>query len=327
LGAEPPQRMAAIPLVIRARSVAILYADSAGLDSDAINLEALETLVRVAGMAVELLAVTRDATAEEEPAQAEAPAPAQEEQRVEEAQAEETHAAEIVAAPVETVEAEPLAEVEEEAIVESAQPVEAEPQLVQPAEEEAAASEAQSAQEEKGVAPFVASTPEPVMPTPSPAQAESSWSDLGGQAGTQPTSSWSDLPGEGGTQPESAPPSQYVAPLGTARRYGRSAEQELPIEVSEDEKRLHQDARRFARLLVSEIKLYNEQKVRDGRSQGDIYERLREDIDRSRQMYDKRVAPPVATRYDYFHQELVNTLAEGDPSKLGSGYPGATVSA
>jgi hypothetical protein len=39
-------------------------------------------------------------------------------------------------------------------------------------------------------------------------------------------------------------------------------------------------------------------------------------------MYDKRVAPPVAARYDYFYHELVNTLAEGDPSKLGSDYPG-----
>jgi hypothetical protein len=97
----------------------------------------------------------------------------------------------------------------------------------------------------------------------------------------------------------------------------------LPIEVPEEEKRLHTDARRFARLLVSEIKLYNEQKVQEGRTKGDIYERLREDIDRSRQMYDKRVASPVAARYDYFHQELVNTLAEGDSAKLGGGYPGA----
>jgi hypothetical protein len=32
----------------------------------------------------------------------------------------------------------------------------------------------------------------------------------------------------------------------------------------------------------------------------------------------------VAARYDYFHQELVSTLAEGDSSKLGRGYPGAT---
>ena len=102
---------------------------------------------------------------------------------------------------------------------------------------------------------------------------------------------------------------------------------DLPVEVAEDERRLHNDARRFARLLVSEIKLYNEQKVKEGRSQGNLYERLREDIDRSRQMYDKRVAPPVAARYDYFHQELVNTLAEGDPNKLGEDYPGSSVSA
>ena len=119
---------------------------------------------------------------------------------------------------------------------------------------------------------------------------------------------------------------QYSAPLGSARRWG-VAEPELPIEVGEDERRLHNDARRFARLLVSEIKLYNEQKVNEGRSQGNIYERLREDIDRSRQMYDKRVAPPVAARHDYFHQELVNTLAEGDPSKLGNSYPGASMAA
>ena len=124
---------------------------------------------------------------------------------------------------------------------------------------------------------------------------------------------------------DSAPfASQYFAPLGDSRRYGVS-EPELPIEVGDEERRLHNDARRFARLLVSEIKLYNERKVNEGRSSSDIYERLREDIDRSRQMYEKRVAPPVAARHDYFHQELVNTLAEGDPGKLGASYPGAAV--
>jgi hypothetical protein len=103
---------------------------------------------------------------------------------------------------------------------------------------------------------------------------------------------------------------------------------DLPVSVaSEEERRLHNDARRFARLLVSEIKLYNEQKVAEGRSQLDLYERLREYIDRSREMYDKRVKPEVARKYDYFHHELVNTLAEGDAAKLGNAYPGATVSA
>ncbi|HLM61577.1 MAG TPA: hypothetical protein VK308_12295, partial [Pyrinomonadaceae bacterium] len=100
---------------------------------------------------------------------------------------------------------------------------------------------------------------------------------------------------------------------------------DLPIEVGEDERRLHNDARRFARLLVSEIKLYNEQKVKEGREAQDLYERLREAIDRSRDMYDKRVQPPVAAKFDYFHYELVSSLAEGEEGKLGGNYPGATV--
>ena len=63
----------------------------------------------------------------------------------------------------------------------------------------------------------------------------------------------------------------------------------------------------------------------EGRSQSDLYDRLREYIDRSREMYDKRVKPEVAQKYDYFHNELVQTLAEGDEAKLGGAYPGATV--
>ncbi|MBL8123665.1 MAG: hypothetical protein JNJ39_06130 [Blastocatellia bacterium] len=100
---------------------------------------------------------------------------------------------------------------------------------------------------------------------------------------------------------------------------------DLPIEVADEERRLHNDARRFARLLVSEIKLYNEQKVTEGREQSDLYDRLREAIDRSREMYDKRVQPAVASKFDYFHYELVNSLAEGDEHKLGGSYPGAAV--
>jgi hypothetical protein len=102
---------------------------------------------------------------------------------------------------------------------------------------------------------------------------------------------------------------------------------DFPVEVSEEDKRFHNEARRFARLLVSEIKLYNEQKVREGRDAGDLYDRLREDIDRSRQMYDKRVRAEVSHRYDYFHSELVNMLAEGDSAKLGADYPGANANA
>jgi len=141
-----------------------------------------------------------------------------------------------------------------------------------------------------------------------------------GVEATQPSGSFADAPAWSATEVEA------TAAATPRRRYGQDAD--LPVEVSGDEeRRLHNDARRFARLLISEIKLYNEQKVAEGRIEHDLYDRLREYIDRSREMYDKRVKAEVASRYDYFHGELVNTLAEGDVSKLGANYPGATVNA
>ena len=95
---------------------------------------------------------------------------------------------------------------------------------------------------------------------------------------------------------------------------------DLPIEVAEEERDSHVKARRFARLLVSEIRLYNLPKVVEGRESGEIYELLNEAIDRSREMYDKRVGPDVASKFDYFHYELVHDLAEGEEEKLGAGY-------
>ncbi|HZF37249.1 MAG TPA: hypothetical protein VE715_00365 [Blastocatellia bacterium] len=102
----------------------------------------------------------------------------------------------------------------------------------------------------------------------------------------------------------------------------RSAQSVTSVPGSETEQRAHNDARRFARLLVSEIKLYNAAKVNDGRRNYDLYDRLKDEIDRSRKVYDKRVSPTVAGRFDYFYDELVQTLAEGDPAKLGKDCPG-----
>jgi hypothetical protein len=87
--------------------------------------------------------------------------------------------------------------------------------------------------------------------------------------------------------------------------------------VSEDEEAAHEEARRLARLLVSEIQLYNQDEVEEGRRNRDIYERLRDDIDRSRQLYEERVDAGVRESTDYFYQELVRQLAAGDAKALG----------
>jgi hypothetical protein len=87
--------------------------------------------------------------------------------------------------------------------------------------------------------------------------------------------------------------------------------------VAPEDQKAHDDAKRFARLVVSEIKLYNEAKVNEGRKNKDIYERLKEDIERGRHMYHERVAAPVRDSTNYFYDELVRILAGGDQSALG----------
>jgi hypothetical protein len=264
LGDEAPQRIVAVPLNVRGKAVAVLYADSAGLDSESINLEALETLVGMSAMAVELLSVSRAAAPKRAPEEASAPAP----------ESEPTYA--------------PAAEYQPSAVAEEGSFSGAETIESYPAEPAA----------ESFVEPIPVDEPAGVF-----------------ESSAEPADAWT-TPAPVEAEPEPAP----------RKRYGQDAD--LPVEVSDDEeRRLHNNARRFARLLISEIKLYNEQKVAEGRSEHDLYDRLREYIDRSREMYDKRVQAEVAARYDYFHGELVNTLAEGDASKLGANYPGATVNA
>jgi hypothetical protein len=265
LGEEPPQRIVAIPLIVRKRAVAVLYADSAGLDSESINLEALETLVRVSGMAVELQSISKAAPRRtvDESATERAPAYA------------------------------PTSEYQTPAV---------EPRTAEPSSSLGVDTLRPESFADVHTAPPVAETFTSIT--------EDSSTDAGLM---QEAPAWRSEPATTTTE----------APR---RRYGQDIE--LPVDVaSDEERRYHQDARRFAKLLIDEIKLYNEQKVAEGRIEHDLYDRLREYIDRSREMYDKRVKAEVSSRYDYFHDELVNKLAEGDVSKLGSNYPGATVTA
>jgi hypothetical protein len=79
----------------------------------------------------------------------------------------------------------------------------------------------------------------------------------------------------------------------------------------------HLAARRFARLSVSEIILYRQADVIEGRKSKDLIARLRADIKLCTETYEKRVPKDVRDRFDYLRDELVRQLAEGDPEKLG----------
>lgn len=83
---------------------------------------------------------------------------------------------------------------------------------------------------------------------------------------------------------------------------------------------VHRKAQRFARLLMDEIKLYNQAKVDEGRKHRDLYDRLKEDIEKSRTTYQKRYGNTAAAGADYFNQELIRSLAEDDVSLMGSNF-------
>jgi len=80
----------------------------------------------------------------------------------------------------------------------------------------------------------------------------------------------------------------------------------------------HEHAKKIARLLVSDIRLYNEAAIEEGKRHNDIYVRLKDDIDRARQTYNDRVPESVRAGTNYFHEELIRSLANGSSDALGS---------
>ena len=120
--------------------------------------------------------------------------------------------------------------------------------------------------------------------------------------------------------------------LAALRKVGGSAAEETPQAAAAaagssapaapvvDEDELHKKAKRFAKLLVEEIKLYNQSKVTEGRQHKDLYDRLKIDIEKSRATYDKRYSESAVASADYFTQELVRILADNDVSLMGAGF-------
>lgn len=397
LGFGQPDRMYAIPLIARGRSVAMLYADY-GQGGTNVNLEALETLVKVAGLTVELLAAARSSkTPKAEPQETAYQAAPNNQQETTQPEVTYTDTSETESSysnfdsqaaedsfsyqspdqtadpaqeensfsyqtPVETTYSDPVEDTgeakpayqdadretefqpvseedEDETLPSYSDDYQIETEPYQPAaadenytdnsrsdfqfETQTEVSESPVATAEPDISQFESFTPqESVETAANDNYAPVATDDYSGTSNDY--GSFDTAPSFSNTQTETAVSEPIVAAEPVRSRFSER-NVDLPIEVSEDERRLHNDARRFARLLVSEIKLYNEQKVKEGRESSDLYERLREAIDRSREMYDKRVQSPVSAKFDYFHYELVNSLADGDESSLGNSYPGASI--
>jgi hypothetical protein len=149
-------------------------------------------------------------------------------------------------------------------------------------------------------------------PAPAPVQTVSSFSDPFAAHAPKHTAK---------SVPEPEPAAEVVEVASAASASAAAAPATDPFAgLSAEDADTHRKAQRFARLLVDEIKLYNQAKVNEGRRNKDLYDRLKEDIDKSRSTFQKRYGNTAAASGDYFSKEVIRSLAEDDASVLGANF-------
>jgi hypothetical protein len=95
--------------------------------------------------------------------------------------------------------------------------------------------------------------------------------------------------------------------------------------LSHEDRELHLRAQRFARVQVAEIRLYQSERVKNGRTAHDLYTSLKKEILSAREAFRREFLNASDSMVDYLHLELVRTLANDDVELLGQDYPGPMV--
>jgi hypothetical protein len=69
-----------------------------------------------------------------------------------------------------------------------------------------------------------------------------------------------------------------------------------------------QRAQRLARAVLSDVMLYNPERVRAGIEADDLFDRLRPELDEARAFFERRVDPEVVAKSNAFDLALVDVL-------------------
>ena len=87
----------------------------------------------------------------------------------------------------------------------------------------------------------------------------------------------------------------------------------------EPEPREYDEAKRLARLILSDIIIYNAEKVERGIREGTFFELLRSEIEDGRNYYESRVPFKVRQRTEFFHETLQHFVEMKREEVLGPG--------
>ncbi|MBI3210512.1 MAG: hypothetical protein HYZ37_16630 [Candidatus Solibacter usitatus] len=126
----------------------------------------------------------------------------------------------------------------------------------------------------------------------------------------------------GGTLPDAPPLEPAVAPaliqIAVAKPGNREKSKAAPAGVPVQ----HLKAQRFASVSVARLLLDHREAIEHGRRNRAIYVYLKHPIQVGRREFQTLFLESSPTMSDYYHEELVRTLAKNDPSLLGVQYPG-----
>lgn len=138
---------------------------------------------------------------------------------------------------------------------------------------------------------------EPEVPTPEPPEPAETEA-----ASFESTESEVSVPTETVEQSQTA---ETVAPFET--------EPAAPpeVELSEDDKKWHERARRLAKALASDLVLYNQDKVEEGLRDGTLAQLLGSEIRRSWEYYCQQIPKHIVDNSDYFKDQLNKIVGKG----------------
>jgi hypothetical protein len=67
-------------------------------------------------------------------------------------------------------------------------------------------------------------------------------------------------------------------------------------------------ARRLARAIMSDINLYNPDKVQAGIENDNLFEAIEEELEEGRALYKARVVPEIFEKYNFYEVAIVDVL-------------------
>lgn len=74
--------------------------------------------------------------------------------------------------------------------------------------------------------------------------------------------------------------------------------------MPESERQMHEEARRFAKIIVSDIVLYNQDKAEKGAQDGAFYEILKDEIEEGRRFYSSKIPAAIISTTHYFDEAI-----------------------